>query len=118
MKHLHMLMALITIILYLYQASFVMRGQKPALSKSFKGVSHAIYLLLIISGFVLFWQIYQVAGVQAWIVAKIVLLVVAVSANIKALRPSTHLAQTKAGFLISGIAYAGIVFLALSKPMW
>ena len=113
-----MLMALLTILLYLYQASFMVREQKPALSKVFKGVSHAIYLLLIISGFVLFWKIYQVAGMQAWILAKIVLLVVAVSANIKALRPSTNLPQAKAGFLISGIAYAGIVFLALAKPMW
>lgn len=117
MKHLHMLMAVITIALYLYQASFLVRGVKPALSKAFKGASHAIYLLLVVSGLVLFWQIYQVAGVQWWAVAKIVLLVVAVSANIKALRDGTALPQAKAGFLIAGVAYVGIIGLAVFKPM-
>lgn len=118
MKHLHMLMAVVTIALYLYQAGFVVRAKKPTLTKAFKGASHLIYLLLVASGLVLFWQIYQVAGFQAWVVAKIILLVVAVSANIKAIRPSTALPQTKAGFLIAGVAYVGIVFLAVAKPMW
>lgn len=118
MKHLHMLMAVVTIALYLYQASLVMRANKPALSKAFKGASHAIYTLLVASGLYLFWQIYQVAGFQAWAVAKIILLIVAVSAVIKALRPSTALPQAKAGFLIAGVAYVGIVFLAVAKPMW
>lgn len=117
MKHLHMLMAVVTIALYLYQASLVMRA-KPTLSKAFKGASHAIYTLLVASGLYLFWQIYQVAGFQAWAVAKIILLIVAVSAVIKALRPSTALPQAKAGFLIAGVAYVGIVFLAVAKPMW
>lgn len=118
MKHLHMLMAVITIALYLYQASFMVRAKKPTLTKAFKGASHAIYTLLVVSGLYLFWKIYQVAGFQAWAVAKIILLVVAVSAVIKAMRPSTALPQAKAGFLIAGVAYVGIVFLAVAKPMW
>ena len=117
MKHLHMLMAAITIALYLYQVSFLVRGTKPALSKAFKGASHAIYMALVLTGLYLFWQIYQVAGVQMWAVLKVVLLVVAVSANIKAIRPSTTPVQTKAGFVIAGLAYLGIVWLAVVKPM-
>ncbi|WP_066804229.1 SirB2 family protein [Moraxella oblonga] len=116
MKHLHMLMAVVTIALYLYQVSFVVRGVKPNLNKAFKGASHAIYTTLVASGLYLFWQLYQEAGFQAWVFAKIVLLVMAVSANIKAIRPTTTLPHTKAGFLIAGVAYVGIVWLAIAKP--
>ena len=117
MKHLHMLMALITIVLYLYQASFLVRGTKPALSKAFKGTSHAVYTVLMLTGLYLFWQVYQVAGVQIWAVFKVALLVVAVSANIKAIRPNTKLVQSRAGFTIAGLAYVGILWLAIIKPM-
>ncbi|MDO4896940.1 MAG: SirB2 family protein [Moraxella sp.] len=118
MKHLHMLMAYTAIALYLYQGSFVVRGVKPTLNRAFKGASHAIYTVMVISGLYLFWQIFQVAGFQAWVVAKIILLIVAISANIKALRPNTTIAQAKAGFLLAGVAYAGIMTLALTKPIW
>lgn len=117
MKHLHMLMAVIAIVLFLYQAKEIVGGQKPALSTAFKGVSHLFYLLLVGSGLYLFWQIYQVAGMQHWAVAKIILLVVAVSANIKAIRPKTALPQAKAGMLVAGVAYLGIVILAFVKPV-
>lgn len=115
MKHLHMLMAVITIVLFLYQLSFVVRGTKPTLNKAFKGASHAVYTTLVVSGLYMFWQLYQVAGFQAWAFAKMVLLVMAVSANIKAIRPATALPQAKAGFLIASVAYAGIVWLAIAK---
>lgn len=117
MKHLHMLMAVITIALYLYQASFVVRGTKPSLNKAFKGASHAVYTMLVASGLYMFWQLYQVAGFQAWAFAKLILLIMAVSASIKALRPATALSQAKAGFLVAGVAYVGIVWLAIAKPM-
>lgn len=117
MKHLHMLMAVIAIVLYLYQAAQIIGNKPMSLSKAFKGMSHVFYLLLVGSGLYLFWQIYQVAGMQHWAVAKIVLLVVAVSANIKAIRPKTTQAQAKAGMLLAGVAYAGILILAVVKPI-
>lgn len=116
MKHLHMLMAVITIGLYLYQAGMIFSGKHLALSRAFKGTSHAIYLLLLVSGVFLLWQLWQVAGAQHWAIAKIVLLVVAISANIKALR-NPILNQKKAGMMIAGVAYVGIIILAVTKPM-
>ncbi|UYZ96150.1 hypothetical protein LP090_09180 [Moraxella bovis] len=44
------------------------------------------------------------------------LLAVAISANIKALR-APLLSQKKAGMVIAGIAYVGILVLAVTKPM-
>lgn len=115
MKHLHMLMAGITIVLYVYQLSKVMTKAPLSLSKAYKAISHVIYLLLLGSGLYLFWQLWQVAGVQHWAVAKLILLIVAVSANIKAVRSPPN--QAKAGMLVAGVAYIGIIILAISKPM-
>lgn len=116
MKHLHMLMAVLTIVLYLYQAGLIFSGKSIGLSRAFKGASHAIYLLLVISGLYVLWQLWQVAGAQHWALAKIVLLVVAISANIKVLRQQA-LNQKKAGMLIAGVAYVSIIALAVMKPI-
>lgn len=118
MKHLHMLMAVITLLIYLYQAVPIFMGKKAKRSAALTGATHLVYTVLMLTGLWLFWQLYQVAGVQHWAIAKLVLLVVAVSAAIKALR-NQELAppQAKAGMLICGVAYAGIVFLAVTKPI-
>lgn len=117
MKHLHMLMAVITVGLFLYQAGLILVGKSAMSSKAFKGASHLIYLLLVGSGLYLTWALSQVAGVQHWAIAKIILLVMAVSATIKATRPSVSVSQAKAGLMISAVAYVGIVVLAITKPM-
>lgn len=119
MKHLHLTMVAITLALFLYQVFLLMTKGKIELSRLFKVASHVIYLLLLGSGLYLFWQLYQVAGVQHWAVAKLLLLFAAVSANIKAARPTVLPNQAKAGMLLAGVAYAGIITLAMIKPtLW
>lgn len=118
MKHLHLLMVAITLLLFIVQAVPIFAGKTFHRSKVFTGISHAAYTLLVLSGLYLFWQLYQAAGVQHWALAKLVLLIVAVSANIKALRrQAVSLSQSRAGMMIAGVAYAGIVILAITKPM-
>lgn len=116
MKHLHMFTAIIAVGLFLYQAGLVFLGKNLILSRTFKGVSHLIYLLLIVSGLYLFWQLSQVAGAQHWVIAKAILLVVAISASVKALR-NPALNQKRVGIIIAGGAYAAILVLAITKPM-
>ena len=116
MKHLHLLMVVITIGLFLYQTGLIFAGGQVTQSRTFKIASHIIYLLLAGSGLYLMWQLWQVSGAQHWAVVKIMLLAVAVSANIKALR-APLLSQKKAGMVIAGIAYVGILVLAVTKPM-
>lgn len=118
MKHLHMLAAVITLLLFLYQAGFVFSSKSVTLSKGFKIVSHLVYTVLVATGLWIFWQLYQLVGLQHWAVAKIVLLIVAVSANIKSIRyQKINCSQAKAGMLIAAVAYAGILILAFTKPM-
>lgn len=122
MKHLHILMAVITLVIFMYQAVQVFSNRPALLSKPLKITSHIIYTLLVIAGIVLVMPLAKSVGVPVWVVAKIVLFIVAISATIKATRAGqnsanpNHLKQAKAGILIAGIAYIAIVILAISKP--
>lgn len=51
-----------------------------------------------------------------WVFAKIILLVAAISASIKAFNPQATSIQSKAGIFIAALAYVGIVVLAVVKP--
>lgn len=114
MKHLHMLVAVITIACFCYSSFCILKGKQ--VGKAYMAVTHSLYAVLVGSGLYLLWVLSQVAGVQHWAYAKLVLLVVAVSAMIKA-RKSKALAQAKAGILVAFVALAGILFLAVAKPV-
>lgn len=115
MKHLHMLMAVIVIVLFIYQSFKAISTRQPA-SKVIKISTHISYALILLSGTWLLMQLMSVNAPVQWVVAKIVLLIAAISASIKAFRVAATPAQTKAGILIAAVAYAGIVALAVSKP--
>lgn len=118
MKMMHMIMVVAMLCLFLYQFVFVVFvQQKDALrSKIQMAIGHSIYLLVVVFGVLTFLPLYQVIGVPHWIIAKFVLLFVAISATIKALRPQTTIAQAKVGMFLAMIAYAGIIGLAVVKP--
>ncbi|WP_227430207.1 SirB2 family protein [Psychrobacter sp. I-STPA6b] len=115
MKHLHMLMALLTIALFIYQSYRVLTNQAATNRKQFIA-THIIYTILVISGGWMLWQLVSVNAPVQWAVAKIILLIAAISASIKAFRNSATPSQQKVGILISSVAYIGIVILAFTKP--
>lgn len=122
MKHLHILMAVLTIAIFVYQAIQVFGNKSASLPKSLKIGSHVIYTILVIAGIMLVMPLAKSVGTPFWVIAKIVLFIVAISATIKAIRAGQDTAnadkqkQAKAGMVIAGIAYCAIVFLAISKP--
>ena len=118
MKHLHMLLAIIVLLIFIFQALPMFMGKAPKVSNAIKILNHVFYTAVVLTGLVLFWQIYQVAGVQHWALAKLVLLIVAASATIKAQRNYANApSQAKAGLIIACVAYVGIVVLAITKPI-
>ncbi|ELA09135.1 hypothetical protein MOMA_01970 [Moraxella macacae 0408225] len=118
MKHFHMLMASITVAIFVYQFVLVFQNKNAQLAtKSLKIAVHVIYFLLLITGVLQLLPLIKVVGLPHFILAKIVLLIVAVSATIKATRLSTKAPQARAGMCISAVAYIGIIALALLKPM-
>ena len=115
MKHLHLLMVLVIISLFIYQCYTVMPPRQP-IKKPVKIITHISYALVILTGG---WMLIQLMSVNApvqWVFAKIILLIAAISASIKAFRATATPAQSKAGMFIAAIAYVGIITLAVIKP--
>ncbi|GAF57950.1 LOW QUALITY PROTEIN: hypothetical protein JCM18902_706 [Psychrobacter sp. JCM 18902] len=114
MKHLHMLMAVLLIALFLYQSYLVLSSNKQA-PRVVKISSHILYALIIVSGAVMLMQLMSANAPIQWYLQKI-LLVAAISASIKAFNNNATSSQRKTGILIAGAAYVGIVVLAFAKP--
>lgn len=115
MKHLHMLMAVLVIVLFLYQSYLVLSTNKQA-PRVIKISNHIVYALVLISGAWILLQLMSANAPVQWVIAKMVLFVAAISASIKAFNNSATPNQRKAGILIAGAAYVGIVVLAITKP--
>ena len=115
MKHLHMLMAVLIIVLFLYQSYLLLTTNKRA-ARVIKITTHILYALLIISGAVMLMQLMSANAPVQWVFAKIILLIAAISASIKAFNTHATSTQSKVGILIAATAYIGIVILAFAKP--
>lgn len=115
MKHLHMLMALLVVVLFLYQSYLVLSANRRA-PRVVKIANHIVYALVILSGAVMLMQLMSANAPVQWVFAKIILLVAAISASIKAFNNHATPTQRKTGILIAAIAYIGIVILAFAKP--
>lgn len=115
MKHLHMLMAVITVVLFLWQSYLVM-SKGTRFDKKGKIATHVVYTLLIISGVLNVMPLLSANASLQWVVAKIILLLAAISASIKAFRATATPAQSKSGIFIAFIAYVAIFILAFAKP--
>lgn len=115
MKHLHMLMAVITVVLFLWQ-SYLLMSKGTRFDKKGKIATHVVYTLLIISGVLNVMPLLSANASLQWVVAKIILLLAAISASIKAFRATATPAQSKSGIFIAFIAYVAIFILAFAKP--
>lgn len=115
MKHLHMLMAVLVIVLFLYQSYLTLSANRRA-PRPVKIATHIVYALLILSGGWMLMQLMSVNAPVQWVFAKIILLVAAISSSIKAFNPQATSTQSKAGIFIAAVAYVGIVTLAIVKP--
>ena len=111
MKHLHMLMAALTVVLFLYQSYLVLSAPRVV-----KIATHIIYALLILSGAMMLMQLMGANAPVQWVFAKIILLIAAISSSIKAFKVDATPVQRKTGILIAAVAYIGIVILAFAKP--
>lgn len=117
MKHGHMMMAMLLITLFLFQAVIVFTAKnKQGTPKVLKIGSHVLYALVILTGAMTALPLIQAHAVPHWLYAKIILLVVAISATIKASRLTTPPNQAKVGMFLAMIAYMGILILAFVKP--
>jgi len=115
MKHLHMLIAVIVVVLFLYQSYLVLSANRRA-PRVVKIANHIVYALVILSGAIMLMQLMSANAPVQWVFAKIILLVAAISASVKAFNNHATPIQRKTGILIAAVAYIGIVILAFAKP--
>ena len=115
MKHLHMLLVFILIGLFIYQSVLVLSANRRA-PRPVKIANHILYALVIVTGAWMLMQLMSVNAPVQWVFAKIILLVAAISASVKAFNVNATPTQSKVGILIAGVAYIGIVILAYAKP--
>ncbi len=115
MKHLHTLLVFILIGLFIYQSYLVLSAQRRA-PRPIKIANHILYALVIASGGWMLMQLMSVNAPVQWVFAKIILLVAAISASVKAFATHATPAQSKVGIMIATVAYIGIVILAYTKP--
>lgn len=115
MKHLHTLLIVILIGLFIYQSFLVLSANRRA-PKPIKIANHILYALVIASGAWMLMQLMSVNAPVQWVFAKIILLIAAISASAKAFTANATPTQSKVGILIAAVAYVGIVILAYTKP--
>lgn len=119
MKHLHMLVAVIIALLFVYQSMMAWQGRMA--NKSVKIMTHIGYAMMLITGILLVMPLLSLNVPLQWVGAKVVLLIAFVSASSKAYK----LAQSSAdnvhikkmmGLFVALIALVGIFSLAFIKP--
>lgn len=115
MKHLHMLMAVLVIALFLYQ-SYLLLSTNNRAPRVVKIANHIVYALVLLSGAWMLLQLLNANTPVQWVIAKMVLFIAAISASMKAFNPRATPIQSKAGVFIATVAYVGIVTLAYVKP--
>ncbi len=120
-KILHMSFGVLAILMFATRAILGMRAPSPSgqlasvgLSKFFKIAPHIVYSVILLAGV---WMLLLLPIYPHWILAKIVLFLVAISASVKAFRDTATASQFKTGVLVASIAYAAILWLAIAKPV-
>ena len=90
------------------------RIASAGLARFFKIAPHVVYTVLVACGLYLLLQLPNVY--PYWLIAKMVLVVVAVSASTKAFKDTATRDQFKRGVFVAALAYAGIIGLIVVKP--
>ncbi|MEC7120470.1 MAG: SirB2 family protein [Pseudomonadota bacterium] len=118
-KVLHMSFGVLAILMFATRAILGFRAspngqlQSAGMTKFFKIAPHVVYTVVIVCGVLL---LLPLPIYPHWIIAKIVLFFVAISASVKAFKPEVTAPQFRTGVFVATIAYVAILFLAIAKP--
>lgn len=115
LKHIHMTLAIITILGFLIRSVWLFR-QSPSLNKKWVKISpHIIDTLLLASGIAL-WTTWYGAVFQPWVIAKLIMIalyigfgIITFKTNSKGLRGIT--------FTLAILSFATILYLARTKTL-
>ncbi|MGY6039150.1 SirB2 family protein [Aeromonas sp. AE23HZ002T15] len=117
LKHLHMTLALVSVLLFLYRWLLALGGSARLQQKWLKILPHLNDTLLLVFGVLLAVTLQMSPGQQPWLMAKLVALVLYIGLGVMALkRPA------RGQKLVAGIAaltvFGYIVGAAMTKSPW
>ena len=115
LKHIHMTLAIITILGFLLRSVWLFK-QSPSLQKKWVKISpHVIDTLLLASGIAL-WATWYGAVFQPWLIAKLVMIVVYIAFGIITFKSRSKGLRAMA-FTLAIISFASILYLARTKSL-
>ncbi|MGL5037685.1 MAG: SirB2 family protein [Aeromonas sp.] len=116
-KHLHMTLALISVLLFIYRWSLALAGSERLQQKWLKILPHINDTLLLVFGVLLAVMLQMSPSQQPWLMAKLIALVLYIGLGTMALKRPLRSQK-----LITGIAalamFGYIVGAAVTKSAW
>lgn len=117
LKHLHMTLALVSVLLFLYRWLLALGGSARLQQKWLRILPHLNDTLLLVFGVLLALTLQMSPGQQPWLMAKLVALVLYIGLGVMALKRPTRNQKLVAG--IAALAMFGyMVGAAMTKSPW
>ncbi|WP_421243250.1 SirB2 family protein [Aeromonas enteropelogenes] len=117
LKHLHMMLALVSLLLFLYRWGLALAGSVRLQQKWLKVLPHINDTFLLLFGVLLAVVLQMSPGQQPWLMAKLVALVVYIGLGVMALKRPAQGQKLVAG--VAALAVFGyMVGAAITKSPW
>ncbi|MDX5445256.1 MAG: SirB2 family protein [Zoogloeaceae bacterium] len=114
-KHLHMLLAVVSILGFLLRGVWMMSGSALLEKRLVRVLPHVVDTLLLLSAIALAVMIAQYPFVAGWVTAKVLGLVVYIALGMIALRRGRTKGIRIAAFFAAIVVFAWIASVAVSK---
>ncbi|MDX5363087.1 MAG: SirB2 family protein [Pseudazoarcus pumilus] len=114
-KHLHMLLAVVSILGFILRGVWMMRGSALLEHRMVRVVPHVIDTLLLVTALTLAVMIAQYPFVAGWVTAKVLGLVVYIVLGVVALRRGRTMGVRVAAFFGAIVVFVWIMSVAFSK---
>ncbi|RWT33480.1 SirB2 family protein [Aeromonas caviae] len=117
LKHLHMTLALVSLLLFLYRWSLALAGSGRLQQKWLKVLPHINDTFLLLFGVLLAVTLQMSPGQQPWLMAKLIALVIYIGLGVMALKRPARGQKLVAG--VAALAVFGyMVGAAITKSAW
>jgi len=116
-KHLHMTLALVSLLLFIYRWSLALAGSARLQQKWLKILPHINDTFLLLFGVLLAITLHMSPGQQPWLMAKLIALVCYIGLGVMALKRPQRSQRLLAG-LAALTVFAYMVGTAFSKSPW
>ncbi|MCF3098293.1 SirB family protein [Aeromonas australiensis] len=116
-KHLHMTLALVSLLLFIYRWSLALAGSDRVQQKWLKILPHINDTFLLLFGVLLAVALQMSPGQQPWLMAKLIALALYIGLGVMALKRPARGQKLLAGMAALGV-FGYMVGAAITKSAW